>query len=269
MSNWLRGLGSHRKQYSYLLFQFSQREIVGRYRGSILGVVWSFISPLIMLGIYTFVFGFIFKSRWGADDSGTAGFALNLFAGILLHAILAECLNRASSLMLENVNYIKRIVFPLPLIPLSIVAASVFHFIIGLSVLLVGCLIWYAQLSFTLLLLPALLLPFILLVSGVTFFIAAIGVYIRDTVQVMPLISTVLLFMAPIFYPLQVIPEAFRGWMYLNPLTYPVVEFRHILFDGALPRLDYWCIYMAISIVVLFAGFICFKKLKTGFADVI
>ncbi len=270
MHHWFKGLCSHRKQYTYLLFQFVRREIVGRYRGSILGVVWSFIAPLIMLCIYTFVFGFVFKARWGGADSGTAEFALNLFAGILLHALLAECLTRSAGLMFENVNYIKRIVFPLPLIPLSVVGGAAFHFLIGFSVLLVGCIVWSdAGVPVTLLLLPLLIVPFLFLVSGIAFFISATGVYIRDLAQVTPLISAVLLFMAPIFYPLQVIPEIFRSWMYLNPLTYPVVEFRHILFEGLVPQWDYWLIYLVISILVLAGGFICFKRLKAGFADVV
>lgn len=269
IGNWLTGLNSCRGQYTYLLFQFVRREVVGRYRGSILGIFWSFVAPLIMLCIYTFVFSFVFKSRWGVGDAGIADFALNLFAGILLHAILAECLNRSAGLMRENANYIKKIVFPLPLIPLAIVGASAFHFLIGFSVLLIACLVWYAHIPVTLLLMPLLIGPFLVLVAGISFFVSAIGVYVRDTAQVTPLISAVLLFMAPIFYPLQVLPEKFRNWMYFNPLTYPVVEFRRILFDGEVPRWDFWLLYVAISCLVLVGGFICFKRLKIGFSDVV
>ncbi len=259
----------HKQQYSYLLIQLCRREVIGRYRGSFMGVLWSFFAPLLMLFIYTFVFSVVFKARWNIEQAGTADFAINLFVGILLHSLLAECLNRSTSLIQENVNYIKRVVFPLPLIPLSIVGASTFHFAVGLSVLMVACLIFYGGIPVTALLLPFLLLPFLFFISGLAFFLSAIGVYIRDTVQVMPMVSTVLLFMAPVFYPMDVLPEDMRAWLYLNPLTYPLIESRNVLLYGGIPDWFQWSMYLCASVVSLFMGYWVFRRLRVGFADVV
>ena len=257
------------KQYLFLIYQMSRREIVGRYRGSMMGLLWSFASPLVMLAVYTFVFSVVFRVRWQTGGGDNASFALNLFAGVIVHGFFAECLNRSPTLIAENTGYVRKVVFPLWVIPAVVVVAAMFHMLISLLVLLVCSGLYLQQFHVSVLVLPLLLAPYTLLVLGVSWFFAALGVYLRDLAQVLPVVTMVMMFMAPVFYPVEALPEAFRPWMYLNPLTFVIGEMRGLVLSGAMPHWATLAKFTAIALLVALAGWKVFRKAQPGFADVL
>ncbi|WP_308874173.1 ABC transporter permease [Thiothrix subterranea] len=185
-----------------LIWQMSKRDVLGRYRGSMIGMAWSFFNPLFMLAVYTFVFSVVFESRWGVDTGESRGsFAVILFAGLVVHGLLAECVNRAPGLILSNANYVKKVVFPLEILPWVTLVSALFHTGISLLVLLIAELLLMQHVPWTVLLLPLVWLPFVMGIMGISWFLAALGVYVRDVAQITGLLTTVLLFMSPVFYP--------------------------------------------------------------------
>jgi lipopolysaccharide transport system permease protein len=257
------------KQYLFLIYQMSRREIVGRYRGSMMGLLWSFASPLVMLAVYTFVFSVVFRVRWQTGGDDNASFALNLFAGVIVHGFFAECVNRSPTLIAENTGYVKKVVFPLWMIPAIVVVAAMFHMLISLLVLLLCSGLYLQQLHLSVLALPLLLAPYALLVLGVGWFFAALGVYLRDLAQVLPVVTTVMLFMAPVFYPVEALPEPIRPWLYLNPLTFVIGEMRALVLNGAMPHWVTLAKFTAVAVLVAFTGWKVFRRAQPGFADVL
>ena len=226
------------KKQRQLVLHMIKREVTGRYRGSLLGLLWSLVTPMLMLGIYTFVFSVVFKVRMnqtGGIDSQFE-FALLLFAGLIVFNLFSECLSRAPTLILNNVNYVKRIIFPLEILPWVTLGAALFHATISYCVLFVFLLAAGQTISWTVLLLPVVLLPFLLLIMGLSWLLASIGVFIRDITQFIGLILTMLLFMSPIFYPVSALPESIRDYLFLNPLTFIIEQSRAIILFGQLPE---------------------------------
>lgn len=245
------------------------REVAGRYRGSILGIFWSFFNPVFMLAVYTFVFSVVFKARWGTGDESRAEFALILFAGLLIFNLFAECINRAPSLILANINYVKKVVFPLEILPWVAFGAALFHALVSLAVWLLFSFWVFGVPHVTLLLFPLVLAPLTLLVMGLSWFLAALGVFLRDVAQVIGVMTTVLLFLTPIFYPVSAIPERYRFFLHLNPLTFIVEQSRDLLIFGsglAWGRLALLCLF---AFFVAWLGFAWFQKTRKGFADVL
>lgn len=254
----------------YLTYQLARRDVIGRYRGSVMGLTWSFFHPLLMLTIYTFVFSVVFETKWGvATEGGQAAFAVILFAGMVVHGLFAEVLNRAPTLILQNTNYVKRVIFPLEILPLTSLISALFHTLISLAVLLLAIVVLHGQLHWTALLLPLVLLPLIVLALGVAWFLAAVGVYVRDVGQVMGVVATVLLFGSPVFFPLSAIPPAFQKFIMLNPLTFIIEQLRAVLLFGQLPNIGGLAIYFMISVLVMWLGYASFQKMRKGFADVL
>ena len=246
-----------------------KREVIGRYRGSLMGILWSFFNPLFMLTVYTFVFGVIFKSRWNSESTSQTEFALVLFAGLIVFSLFAECVNRAPSLILSNANYVKKVVFPLEILPWVSLGAAAFHTIISWCVWIIAYLILFGVPPTTLLLLPVVVLPLIFFIIGVTWWLASLGVYLRDVSQFVGILVTVLMFLSPIFYPAAFLPEGFRHFLILNPLTTVVEQVRDVMFWGRLPDWSMLGITLLISAVIAWLGFIWFQKTRKGFADVI
>lgn len=253
----------------FLLSQLVRRDLASRYRGSLLGGLWAFAVPLIMLAVYTFVFSVVFQARWGSDGSSQTAFALNLFVGIILHGLLAESLSRAPAIMLQHASYVKKMVFPLWLLPVSVVLSALVFALVNWLVLLVAFVFLDSVPPVTVLALPLILLPLLLFALGGAWLLAALGVYVRDIVQVVPLLMTVLMFMAPIFYPASAIPEVYRGWLLLNPLTYAVEHARGLLFEQRLPGLAGYLCYLGVAVAVAVAGLWFFRRVRKGFADVL
>lgn len=256
--------------YIYLIKQLVGRDVAGRYKGSLLGGVWAVVSPLIMLAVYTFVFSMVFQVRWGVgDEANKTSFALNLFVGILLHGLLAETLSRTPTILMQQASFVKKIVFPLWLLPVAVVLSALVYALIGFMVLFAAFVFFQGMLPVQVLALPLVLLPLLIFSLGAGWFFSALGVYVRDVAQIMPLFVTVLMFMAPIFYPISAIPENYQGWLMINPLTYAVEMGRALLFMGQLPNLTTYSIYLAVSVLCAGLGLAFFIKVRKGFADVL
>lgn len=176
-----------------------KREVVGRYRGSIMGILWSFFNPVFMLAVYTFVFSVVFKARWNAGSDSKTEFALILFVGLIVFNLFAECFNRAPGLILANVNYVKKVVFPLEILPWVALGSALFHALISLGVWLIAYLIFFGMPHLTVFLLPLIILPLLLLIMGLTWGLAALGVYLRDVSQFIGITTTVLNVSFPCF----------------------------------------------------------------------
>ena len=246
-----------------------QREVIGRYRGSFFGILWSFFNPVFMLVVYTFVFSVIFKSRWGAGTGSRTEFALVLFAGLILFNLFAECVTRAPTLILSNVNYVKKVVFPLEILPWIALGSAFFHAAISLLVWLIAYLFLFGTPHATVLLLPLVLFPLLMLIMGLTWGLASLGVYLRDVSQFIGICITVLMFLSPIFYPASALPEAYRGLLILNPLTPAIEQARDVMYWGKVPDLGGLFLYSCGAMLVAWTGFFWFQKTRKGFSDVL
>ncbi|QOJ24860.1 MAG: ABC transporter permease [Gammaproteobacteria bacterium] len=251
----------------------TKREVIGRYRGSFLGLLWTFVNPVLMLSIYTFVFGVIFKVRLDPHNShihdDQFAFAMLLFTGLILFNLFSECLSRAPGLILNNVNYVKKVIFPLEILPLVSLGSALFHAGISFLVLFSSLLIIEHPLQWTVILLPLILLPLIMLTAGLSWILASIGVFVRDIGQFIGLILTMLLFLSPIFYPASALPEAVRDYLFLNPLTLIIEQARAVILYGQLPEWSSLALYYLIAFFVAWSGLMWFKKTRKGFADVL
>lgn len=261
-----KGLLSHK----YLFLQMLKRDIQQRYRGSQLGFLWAFVYPILMLLVYTFVFGFVMKAKWGVAGQDNIDFGIILFAGLLCHSLLAEVMVGSVSLITGNAQYVKKVVFPLEILSLVSIANALFHMCLGVCILLVINLLSGNPLHWTLLLTPIVLAPLVLFLLGVSWFVSVLGVYVRDLGQVMGVFMTILLFMGPIVYPFSLIPEAIQPYVYwLNPLTVVVEQFRAVALYGQQPDWQDLGIYTLCAGAMLFLGQWFFKRTREGFADVI
>jgi len=266
----LLSLGKSLWLHRQLIKQMAWREVVGRYKGSVMGLLWSFINPVLMLAVYTFVFSVVFKAKWGVDgDESKTSFALVLFVGLIMHGLLAEVLNRSPSLILSNVNYVKKVVFPLEILPMISIVAAIFHSVISLLVLLLVSVAINGYLPWTIILIPFVMLPLATLVIGLAWMLASIGVFIRDVGQTIGIITTVMLFMSPVFFPLSALPEKYHPFILANPLTFIIEQSRAVLIFGHLPNWSGLGIYMLIATVVAWLGYAWFQKTRKGFADVL
>lgn len=253
-----------------LTASLARRDVVGRYRGSLVGIAWSFFNPLLMLAVFTFVFSVVFKARWGVElERGSGGFAVILFVGIIVHAMLAECLGKAPVLVLGNANYVKRVIFPLEVLPWVTLASALFHAAISTAVLLVVRALLVHSIPWTVVLFPLVLAPYALLLFGLTALLAALGVYVRDIAQVMGILTSALMFLAPVFYPITAIPEQYRALMYLNPITWVVEQSRAVLIAGVPPDWVGMGWYTLAAVAVAWFGFWWFQRSRAGFADVL
>lgn len=247
----------------------AKREVLGRYRGSALGLLWSFINPLFMLAVYTFVFSEVFKARWSAGSESKTEFALVLFAGLVVFNLFAECINRAPGFVLANPNYVKKVVFPLEILPFIGLLSAIYHAVISLGVWLVAYLILFGIPHATILLLPLVILPLALFIMGLSWVLASLGVFLRDVSQFIGIVVITLMFLSPIFYPVSALPESYRHLLYLNPLT-PVIEMtRDVLYWGKVPDITMLIIYWLATGVIAWLGFAWFQKTRKGFADVL
>lgn len=253
-----------------LIWQMIRREILGRYRGSVLGLAWSFINPLMLLIVYTFVFSVVFKARWGVSgNESRADFAIILFVGMIVQGLFAESVNRAPGLIVGNVNYVKKVVFPLEILPWVALGSAAFNSMVSVMVLLVAQLIINQHLPWTIVFFPLIMLPMVFAVMGFAWFLAALGVYVRDVGQLTGIFTTVLMFLSPVFYPVSALPPEYQILLKLNPLTLIIEESRKVLIFGNVPD---WLSLGAVTLAglgIAAAGFWWFQRTRKGFADVI
>ena len=253
-----------------LIVQMTRREVAGRYKGSALGLAWSFFNPVFMLAVYTFVFSVVFKARWGVGgEESKTQFAVVLFVGMIVHGLLAEVLNRAPGLILGNVNYVKKVVFPLEILPVISMGAALFHSFVSLGVLLIAFALFNGYLHWTAVLAPLVVLPLIILTLGLAWMLASLGVFLRDVGQTIGIITTIMLFLAPVFYPITALPEEMRPWIMANPLTFIIEQAREVLIWGRLPNWTGLGIYTLAATALAWAGYAWFQKTRKGFADVL
>lgn len=265
----LNSFYSAARNYMYLLWQLALRDISSRYQGSAAGLLWAFFSPVLMLLVYTFVFGYVFKARWLGAEVDRYFFALNLFAGMVVHGLFAECVIRSPGLLQQHSNFVKRIVFPLWLLPLVPLASALFHACISFLVLFIAHSVILQTVHWQLMLLPFLLVPFILFLLGLVWMVSALGVYLKDLSQIIPIMVTVLMFMSPVFYPAEALPEQMQPIMYINPLTPAIEMLRAVLFHGVLPSALSYGVSLFVGALFSTLGFFVFNRLKVGFSDVL
>lgn len=252
-----------------LLLSMIRRDVLGRYRGSLFGIGWSLATPLLMLIVYTIAFHEILGARWPGAE-GRTGFAMMVFTGLLLHGLIAEVLVRAPLAIAGNAHLVKKMVFPLTVLPLVPVGSALVHALLGFVVLVAASLFGQGlPMHLTALMAPVLLLPFMVFLVGCSWILAAVGVYVRDIAQLGGVVATILLFLSPIFFPLSTLPEAYRELAWLNPLTWVVEGVRGVLFTGQYPNLHGTFVYCVACALVAALGFVVFRRLRPSFGDVL
>ncbi|MCM3493411.1 ABC transporter permease [Paenibacillus lactis] len=252
-----------------LILQFVKRDISSRYKGSYLGAIWSILTPLFMLAIYTFVFSVIFQAKWNIETENKLDFAFIIFSGIIAFNVFSDVILRSPNLIISNVNFVKKIVFPLEILVVVAIGSSLFLAGINVLILVLGQLLFNGVIHWTIILLPIVLLPLVLITLGLGWFLASLGTYYRDISHIIGLIVSALMFMSPIFYPVSNIPENLRGIYTLNPITHIVEDMRRVIVFGQMPNWGWILVGSAIGLVVSLLGLKWFNKTRGGFSDVL
>ncbi|MDW8332468.1 MAG: ABC transporter permease [Cyclobacteriaceae bacterium] len=259
-------------RYRYLIAQLTWREIVAHYRSSALGLLWSFLNPLLMLVVYTFVFAVVFKARWSETSEmseSRVDFAIILFAGLIVFNLLASILNQSPNLILSNVNYVKKVIFPLELLPIVVLGSALFHTLISITVLLFVQVILKRYFPFTVIYLPFVLLPVLLIGLGASWFLSALTVYIRDVAHIIGVFTNILMFVSAVFFPISALPSQFQIVLLFNPIALMVQESRNVLVFGVAPS---WFVLISTTLIgwmLAMTGYWWFQKARKGFADVL
>jgi len=254
----------------YLLKEITLRDINEKYKGSFLGIFWSILTPIGMLLVFSFVFGEIFKAKWpGNDQLDTVDFSINLFIGLSIFWFFADVLGKASGIFTSVPNYVKKVIFPLYILPITLLLSSIFHLFIHVIIIIIALILSGKGLSFNYLYFIIILFVSIPMLLGIGFLLGSLGVYIRDIGAIINIFVNMLMFLSPVFYPLSAIPQKMQWIFHLNPLTFLIEQSREIfLYDSSL-NIKPLLIYFSCSICVLIVGYIVFSKTKKGFADVI
>ena len=252
-----------------LVLRLSRREVEARYRGSIFGLLWVILLPFLTVAVYAFVFSVIFRQRWEIEPGSNGNYVLFLYSGVLVFSLFAECMNRAPTLLLENVSYIKKVVFPLEILAWAALITAGFNLVVGVAVMMVLYLALVGIPPWTIVLLPIVVGPLAMATLGLTWLLAALGIFLRDLRHIIGVVTSLLLFLSPVFYPIRVVPEPFQQILRLNPTTEVLEATRDLLFVGKVPGLTTLAFGYALSIAVACAGLWCFNRLRRGFADVV
>lgn len=251
-----------------LLRSIVVRDIQTRYRGTTLGFLWVLAYPLMMLAVYTFVFGGVFGARWG--NKGSMGeFVLMLYCGLIVYGLFSETLTRSPGAVVSNPGYVKKVVFPLELLPVSHLVSSLLNVVIGLALLSLALIAQQQYIPITALLAPLVLAPLLLMTAGLAWFLAAIGVFFRDVGQIIGVAMSLLLFLSPIFYPASSAPVLAKALLNVNPLTYPIEELRGIFLLGVIPSWIHLMVYALFSALMAVCGLWIFQRTRPAFADVV
>jgi lipopolysaccharide transport system permease protein len=256
-------------QHRHLIKSLIIRDISARYKGSIIGILWSFITPLMMLIIYTFVFSVVFKAKWNVDTESQTSFSIVLFVGLIIHNFFSEVVNKSPAVITSNPNYVKKVIFPLEILPLVATISAVINMIISILILVVAIIVLQNGISAKILYLPVILFPLIILTLGVSWFLASIGAYLRDINYITTIVTTVMLFLTPVFYPLSAMPEKYHPYILSNPLTFIIEQSRNVAIFNKDPDFLGIVIYTVLASIFTMFGYLWFEKTKKGFADVI
>jgi lipopolysaccharide transport system permease protein len=265
--NLVRGIVQHR----YLLGQLISKSVRGAYGGSIGGLFWLVLKPLLMLAVYTLVFGYVFKSRFfaGTGQDDPLEFALALFCGLSIFTVLSEMLAKAPTVVTSNSNLVKKVVFPLDLFVVAELGATMVYFTVSFAIFVLAMLFKYGLLQPAGIWILAIMLPFVLITLGVSWFLAALGVYLRDISQLTQIVISVLMFLSPIFFPVSSLPAAIREWVWLNPVTYVVEAARAAFFLNTGPQLTTLVVLTCVGLLIAWFGWCFFQRTRHGFADVL
>lgn len=256
-------------EHRSLTLELAKRDILMRYRGASFGLLWSIISPFLLLMVYTFAFGAVMGSRWPEIQAGEASFSIILFAALIVHGIFSECINKAPMLVLGNPGYVKKIVFPVDILPWPLVLSAIFHSAANLLVFMVLRLIMDGAFAWTFVFFPLVIFPLLLLCLAVSWFLAALGVYLRDITQITPMVSLAMLFLSTALLPLEAVPEHYRWVFYLNPLSFIIDQARAVLIWQQVPDLLGLTVYASISLLLVYAARYFFAICRRGFGDVL
>lgn len=257
-------------EHRNLLIQMTRRNVEARYRGSMLGLVWSFIQPLMMLCIYTFVFSIVFKAKWNLAIEGTRGvFPVIMFSGMMMYNIFQESVLLNCTVIPGNVNLVKKVIFPLEILPVAQSGATVLLGLAWFVLLIIGVAVVFERVCWTIVFAPLVFLPLLMITLGVSYFVASLGVFIRDIQHVVGIVLQVMFFMTPVFYPIENVPEKFRPILEMNPLSPILEQGRQVMIFNQVPDAWIWFKSFIISALVLHLGYIWFKTTKRGFADVL
>ena len=259
-------------RHRLLIARLARRELEERYRGSLLGLVWTILMPLAMLGIYSFVFGGVFGARWNRPHTASIaeyGFPIIMFSGLVVFTLFQEAVNRSPRLILTNRAYVTKMVFPLEVLPFVAVLSSLVTAAVSLAVLFAAFIIFYGLPPFTVVSLPLILLPIALITLGFVYLLSSLGVFLRDLEHVMPLLTTAMLFMSPVFYQIDQLPAGVRILIYLNPLTIGIDQMRQALFWGQWPNPAIWLAYLTAAALFSALCAYWFSRTRKAFADVL
>lgn len=255
-------------QHRSLVVELTKREFTGRYRGSFGGIAWSFVQPLFLLTVYTIAFGVILKTRWGSSGD-TAEYALMLFAGLIVFNAFSECLSKSSILITSNPNFVKKVVFPLELLPVITVATVLIHTMIAITVWFSGYILLFGSPKISAILFPVILVCLVPILLGVAWLFSAVGVVVRDISQATGMLNHALLFLTPIFYSIEAAPPMLKNVLMLNPLTFIVEQLRAVLFLGNMPNFQGLAIYFVIATIFAWCSLVLFRRLRSTFADLV
>lgn len=263
-------IARHLYQYKTLIYELTKRDIAIRYRGSYLGIFWSFLRPLCMLCVFGVVFGYIFQSKLGQfPHESKVDFALALFSGLMIFDMFGECLGRAPTLILSNANYVTKVVFPLEILPVSVVVAAFCHLLISLIPLLIGVAIAHGSVPLTAVYVPVILVPVVLLCLGTTWFFASLGVFFRDINSFVPVLLIIVMYASAIFYAIDKVPPLFQPVVHVNPLAILIHHLRCAIMWGTPINWAQFGVHFVGCAAFMILGYIIFMRTKNAFADVI
>jgi len=252
-----------------LTLDLAKREIASRYKGSLLGYLWAVFTPLLLLLVYTFVFGSVFKSKWVGFDTTKGDFAIVLFIGMLTFNIFADSVSRSPWLITGNANFVKKVIFPVVILPVVNMCSALFNFVMGMIPWFILTCLYHGLPPATIFLIPIYILPVVFIGLGGSWFISALGVYFRDVGQFIGVMVMLLMFSSPVFYPVSAVPEKFRIIFEINPIASTIEMVREISVFGTIPPAKEFVIPFLISLFITFLGYAFFQKSKKGFADVL
>jgi lipopolysaccharide transport system permease protein len=251
-----------------LIFSFARRDLLGRYKGSALGIAWAVLTPVVMIAIFTFIFAGIFGARFGASHSHW-DYALYLFCGLLPWTMFQDTIQRAATTIVEHANLVKRVVFPLETLPVAQALSALGNQLFGTVALLLATALIHRELHLTILWLPVLLVPQLVATLGAAWLVASLGVFLRDMAQGITLILMAWLYLTPIIYPESIVPARYRPFIDANPFTALVRSYRRIFLEGAAPDWTSLAYFSAFALVLFVFGYWWFAKTRRNFADVI
>ena len=253
----------------FLIKQLVLRDISSRYQGTYFGLLWVVLDPLIMLAVYTFVFRVVFHRHWYTEDESLVEFGLIIFSGLLVFNLFRETITNAPRLIVRNSTYIKKVVFPLEILSCVSILAGCFHLCISILVFFFIYLFVADQLYITIIYIPVILFPLLIILLGASYLLSSLGVYLRDIGQFINMVVMSFLFLSAIFYPIESVPEKYQVIFYLNPIAFTVEQFRRVAIFGIYPDWYWLLFYYAICFAVGWLGFYLFQKTRKGFVDVL